>query len=67
MVLTGARIEMTSYDTVQRLLFPKCIVEEGNTLLPLPAPAIEAVAPRFDDRSFFPLKVPPENQYSRIL
>ena len=58
--LTGARIEMTSHDTVQRLLFPKCVVEEGNLLLPLAAPAIEAVPPRFDDRAFFPLKVRPE-------
>ena len=59
-VLTGARIEMTSRDTVQRLLFPKCIVEEGNTLQQLAAPAIEVAPPRFDDRSFFPLKVRPE-------
>ena len=59
-VLTGARIEMTSHDTVQRLLFPKCVVEEGNTLLPLAAPSIEAMPPRFDDRAFFPLKVRPE-------
>jgi hypothetical protein len=61
LILSTQRIEiqMTSSDTVKRLLFPKCIVEEGNSLLPLPTAGIESVT-KFDDRSFFPLKIRPE-------
>ena len=53
------RFEMATHGVTQRVLFPKCIIEEGNALQTLKAESIESLV-HFDDRSFFQLKVRPE-------
>jgi hypothetical protein len=53
------RFEMATHGVMQRVLFPKCIIEEGNALQTLKAESIESLV-HFDDRTFFQLKVRPE-------
>jgi hypothetical protein len=57
---SSEHFELSSQVTVQRLLFPKCVIEEGSTHQSLPTQGIEK-AVRFDDRTFFQLKVRPDH------
>lgn len=60
-LVTGTlRFNFASQSAVQRILFPKCFIEEGNTLLHLKTPNIGTLI-QFDDRAFFQLKVRPEH------
>ena len=53
------RFEMATHGVMKRVLFPKCIIEEGDALQTLRAESIESLV-HFDDRTFFQLKVRPE-------
>ena len=59
LVTATLRFDMASQPAVQRILFPKCLIEEGNALQPLKSPGIE-ILKQFDDRALFQLKIRPE-------
>ena len=59
LVTTTLRFDMASQPAVQRILFPKCFLEEGNALQHLKSPGIETIK-QFDDRQLFQLKIRPE-------
>lgn len=57
-IVAASRYEFTA-DMARRVLFPKFIAEESSTSTKMTPVSID-VAPAFDDRTFFPLKVRPE-------
>ena len=57
-VVAASRYEFTA-DMARRVLFPKFVAEESSTSTRMTPVSID-VAPAFDDRTFFPLKVRPE-------
>ena len=57
---------VSSMTAFQRVLFPKCIVEEGDELQTLPTEGVKSLM-RFDDRTYFQLKVRPEHVAMRYI
>ena len=58
LITSNTRFELKTNTTINRILFPKCLIEEGNTLQTLPIPTDTTV--QFNDKTYFQLKIRPE-------